>query len=488
MRVSQNFNIHLSILLNIKTMLFSILFAFCYKKSVTIAFQYDSTTFHQFGLLAGGVYNFSINLDHSDLESIRLLMLVFNSEQYRQYFRDRYRGSIPLENCTYQHESIQMEEIELINGQTKFVTNQVSEKNVYSFVLQHCDNLEAKKTDTYQAELVLVNPNNQHLDYREIPSLTTLPIMITMFLLVVLGFSILVIMKKRYAHLIHYFIITCGIIYIFSLIFDYLGFNHMQKSDSHSYYDMFQIICHYFYMSLLFSIIILASAGWYLMSTRVSKKLLVSSIVTVFIFFAAVFIQQYSNLSIWSILVLIIEFTSIVGVFVIFVKNVKSTRRRIKAHLFAIQRQGIKITSTPIYKKYQIFFHFLIIILTYVFSDILVSLIMIIVSTDTWIVSIFGNILQMFIIGSLMIIYRPHEIVNEKPVQDDFESGTAVQSGAVTLEDLKTLSFNKSGIEWDETTKLVPEPIILDEVNMDQRPLTSLQDQNYDSVNQKLLQ
>jgi hypothetical protein len=92
----------------------------------------------------------------------------------------------------------------------------IPETGVFVAIVQHCSsNLSGR----YSLDVVFMNPNGQHLDSRDIPSLTVLPIMIGIFGVVLLGWIGLILLRRYRFLAIH---VCIGVIVLFHIL--YLAF------------------------------------------------------------------------------------------------------------------------------------------------------------------------------------------------------------------------------------------------------------------------
>lgn len=433
-------------------MIFLFLF---YRQHGTVPLKTRYYFYNSFGFLENATATFEFALSDDEADNARLKILMMTRKE-NQLFTAIDHSGIEVFYCD-NYTSAWMDDIILRKGERVNYTTRSKTKQVIYPLIMSCDcGLPGK----YQVDYVFDNINTL-LDYREIPSLTVFPIMLALTLAIAAATIIAQIVMKRKFLAVHYFIILMDLIYAFYLLLKFITLKHGVKSDQ---MDSFSILCEMInclFDIALFSFFIIASSGWCIMHTELTKMNLFLTILGTSLFITSIFI--YTNVDLGYYIFLIIAINVAAGCLIarqIFI-NFKNSKDLIFAHFIVIRERNIDPLTTPIYLKYKIFEVFILVTC----ASFLVMLIFILFFTyfyvDTWIGNLINCSYVLFMLIFMSVTYRPRGPNIDKYMQVDEDNEERLE---VQLEDINEVSMRTFRDEhlqkWEDGMDLPLQPKI----------------------------
>jgi hypothetical protein len=318
-------------------------------------------------------------------------------------------------------------------------------------------------TGSYTIEATFLNPDGQHLDSRDLPSLTILKVAITLFSAVFIFWTVYVFVKRRKFLPIH---VYCGLINVFYLgflIFHLFSLNAAQATDDATVFTYLRIAFEFTYDTVLFWTILVLSSGWGLLNVELTTPAIVNAIAASTVFVSASFAQFYASVDLTQVLLLFVQLGAGLWIWHLLHTNSDTAQNRVKAHLLAIQRDGIMPITTPIYQKLRIFQLFLNVAVVAFVSFLMLNVVLSVLRSQNWIVGIANNVIQFGIIIALMALYRPRRGTIDMYMQPDVDF-EGPPRGEVALEELQEFVIEAApdGMrEWEEGMNLPLQPLLV---------------------------
>jgi hypothetical protein len=333
--------------------------------------------------------------------------------------------------------------------------------DIYYVIIQACNNELAGQ---YFADVRFLNPGDQHLDSRDIPSLTVLPCVIPIFSALLTFWIVYITIKRAKFLKIH---VCFGIIvaaYIVYLAVLYVNLRQASSTDSSRAFPIYLAIVHVIYQFALYSTLIVASNGWCLLNVTNTVGGVASSAIGVAVYVIAVAIQSESSLGNWKVFVVLIEFVAIAWMVRTIAMNCGQAVLHIKAHLLVIQQEGIVPSSTPIYKKMELYSAFMYFVSLAFMMLIVINVISASLPLAFWAFRLIDNVMQLGIVTVIMWLYRPRGKNIDQYMERDERTNEERQRGEVLLEDINdfTPTAQQDGMrEWEEGMDLPLEPLVI---------------------------
>ncbi|OHS93577.1 hypothetical protein TRFO_40168 [Tritrichomonas foetus] len=465
-----------------------------------------------YGFYQKGTYSLTFANNLSNIPYVHFQALLLDPKQYTNLAKAYSFQLFNITECNYSDYYVS-NEITFSNSTSNFYTmsGSVTKKGVFYFVILNCDvkysenenpkmisytNLKSdnnnnnlndiksgnKNEGKYFLNAVLMNPNDQHLDYRLIPDLKALPILIGLFTLLLVSYIAILIYFHRKFLRIHIFLIVSCVLYIMYLSFYYTSLIHDENYDWKITLSVFK----YLYHSFLFITLLIASSGWCILHVPISWVRNIIGMIAVCVYWLPSLLMEFidttsSSRLLFLFSMMLLSLTALV--FVIY-GNMRDSQMHLNAHLYVIQQDGINPMSTPIFRKK---FIIVAIVELPILSLLFIYLVQIITSytgADQWISDIVNFIVQLLIILSAMLIYRPQGKDIDQYINAD--EGDESDRGQVRLEDLNQLQFDQDdGQEWTTDVKLPLEPILIKE-QASKTPLKSVETE-YTRIRQPLI-
>jgi hypothetical protein len=315
----------------------------------------------------------------------------------------------------------------------------------------------------YVVDATFLNPDGQHLDWRDLPSLSVLKIVIAVFSVLLFVWIGLVFLKRRTFLPIH---IYCGLInacYIGFLVFHLISLNTAQSTDDATVFTYLRVAFEFMYDVVLFATIVVASGGWGLLNVDLTLSDLAKALTSVILFIGASFAQFYVDVDITRVILLIIEIFSGVWIWYLLHANSEAAQNRIKAHLLAIRNDGIVPITTPIYQKFLIYRLFHNVAIMSFIAFLTLNIFLSIIRSPNWVVALTNNGFQFGTIATLMVLFRPRGRSIDEYMQPDVELDDQSR-GEVALDDLTGFEVADAGDgmrEWEEGMDLPLQPLVV---------------------------
>lgn len=304
---------------------------------------------HDFGYFSGGTLTFSWNLRGSG-PPIPVTMLLFKGSDYSSWKGDRSRlGDWHVcadDDCA-------------VNWSVDLTTDPVTstfripDSATYTVVVEHC---REGLTLEYYIDARFMNPDGQHLDSRYVPLLTALPILIPLFGLLLIGYSLFLRCKPqkvtgRQSSL-------CIIIasYIVVLALNEIGLTFRSKYDApetawfavgtalEGLYDIFFV-----------SFLMVCTGGWgvFNFAKRYIVEILSVSffVISYFAFYCAALLYETP---VWFFAVVrTAQAASVVWIGLTVYRNWTVVNQKFIVHLYVIHQENVRPDTTPVYAKWK---------------------------------------------------------------------------------------------------------------------------------------
>ena len=466
-------------------MLFLIITSIFYRITGKAAYYTPYIFIHDFGFYEGGSFVATImnNITHFTVgNETRLKFLALTYSQYKDFLEN---WDNDIYKCDYRDTSLKHEiDFSQIPGDTFNFT--VFNKAVYYTVILNCDYYMSNYfNDKYFVDVLFLNPNNEHLDYRDIPKLTIYQVFIGLFALILLVFIVLLIYRKRQFLKILAFIVFCCAFYILFLVFSFFGLNYARTHDEKSIWDICLTVFECLYCIFLFAFLLLVTRGWCIINIELKWNKILFDFLSVAVFFSMIFLQNNIELGLWEIIFFILEIVSMCFMVKALFDNSYYANKHIVAHLFVIRQTGIDPSTTPIQEKLKMYSNFLYSEIGILSVLVLSNLILEFVNADNWLFTMFNVAIQFFIMLISMIIFRPRgEVIDHYMKFDDDEDG---ERDEVRLDDLDGFSSNNcGGTQWHSGMNLPLQPILVGEEVSNRPMFRGKNETNYTSIEEPL--
>jgi hypothetical protein len=258
-----------------------------------------------------------------------------------------------------------------------------------------------------------------------------------------------------------------GIHFCFVLIL-YLVINEValqrgQTSDDYNGWWIGLVVVDCIYEFMLFSTLIIASSGWCLLHVQLTRWHFLHALCSVAIFVAMTAVQNYVEMGLWQILVLVVQIAAIVWALRNIRANTEDAIHHVRAHLLVITNSGIDPTTTPIYNKQKLYQFMLWGIATAVLVILFVNLLFSLLSAVNWVVGLGNNMIQLVILAFVLFLYRRNDMKIDRYMQTD-EEIEGIGRDEVLLEDLDSVSLTngRTGLkQCNDGMQLPLEPIVV---------------------------
>jgi hypothetical protein len=407
-----------------------------------------------FGFYKGGLLNVSLcNLPGN--QSYAVDLRVFTLPQYFSWL-ESHADDITDHVCS---------DPDAIDNWTLTLTSElvtrlfiIPDKDVYYVIIQSC---VPEFPGHYYVDATFLNPNGQHLDYRDIPSLSVLPVAIPAFSLLFLFWCVYIFIKRSKFLAIHICLGVIVIFYILYLVFSEVTLKRAQETDEATASSIWLKVFQAFYDFTLFSTLIIATSGWCLLNVDVALRDLGISLAGVAVFVTLIFVQVEIDMGLWALAIFFGQLFAICLLMAQIWRSTSAAEKVIKAHLLVIQNDGILPSSTPIYQK---LIHYQILLYVVGLSFLLVMLTNVNLSffgAPNWLGRLVDNLIQFGILATVMYLYRPRGETIDRYMRRDDGQGEREE---VLLDDLEGLAptERRNGMrEWEDGMDLPLEPLLV---------------------------
>jgi hypothetical protein len=412
-----------------------------------------------FGFLPNGIANDTFSLDSPETRSSHILVHLYTRSEFIDFELNPY---LDTDNCSDPRFNSGWNFSLILTSQSSPLPPQIaSSKAVIIPVILHCS-YSSGPPASYSVTQLYDNIESR-LDYRELPNLTMLPILIGVWGAALVGWTAFAMHKKRRPELIHICVTSLGIIFLITLILTFAWYKHADKSDSGTTAMVFCIIFEALFWTLLFIFLIVASSGWGVIVSNLTRSKLVKTVAGSIGLTAAVYIVRYVYLGLWILLVLVV--VAAAGYFVALevLDNTGYAQTEVKAHLLVIFRDGIDPTTTPVYEKYRTYGRFVSFAAGTAIALAAVVVFMMFADVPHWIELLVFYLFTIALLAVVGYLYRPRgEAVDRYFRVDDDDEG---DRQAIQLDDLN--DFDVSGSQgqgklrpWDGEA-LPPRPVLV---------------------------
>lgn len=418
-----------------------------------------------FGFLGGGSYNMTLTAPRSHLNIAYRAYLMKS-----RYFLEFQINGMFSDLCDFIPNGAEGDSANFIRSEIfNFSLNKeynwftpINHDAILTSTIARCENSQKYQEDI-GVDAYFMNPNGQHLDSRDVPTLTVIPISLAIFGLMLVAYIIASVINHRKWIGLYFFIIVIDILYIIYLVMYYVVLRKASVSDVTSKWKYPLLVFQYFHYVILFTTIFVTVRGWGLLNVEITWQIILHNFIVIALFFAVMFIQAEINLGYYAILTVAIEVGILAWMVLVFNQNYKESHMHLFAHMFVINQEGYDPQTTPIFKKYRLFQIFITLMSSALLIYIMTYIVMLFINAPDWIDNLFSNLMQMFILGSLMVVYRPMGEKIDRYFRPDFDDTDDDQNrGEIGLEDISSFDpKNTSGRQWEEGMNLPLEPIVI---------------------------
>jgi hypothetical protein len=333
------------------------------------------------------------------------------------------------------------------------------EQQVYTVVVQHCSEDHGGR---YSIDARFMNSDGQHLDFRQIPSLTVLLVVIPVFSALLCPWLVCVCLKRRKFSGIHAYLAVINFFYVLFLVFHRISLGIAQRTDDATVWLSLRIVFECSYGVALLSTLVVGSRGWGLLNVHIGIKTLVASVVGASLFVASCFPQICVAVAGWEVLVLVVEVVSLFWIWRLIAANAAEAQNHIKAHLLVIRNSGIVPSTTPISQKFLLYRVLMWIGGAAIFTFVTLNVFMATMNSLDWVIALVNNLIQLATICVLMFLHRPRGTSVDQFMQPDVaEDGR--QRDEVLLEDLDGFHVQDAAEgtrDWEEGMNLPLQPLV----------------------------
>ncbi|OHS96608.1 hypothetical protein TRFO_37183 [Tritrichomonas foetus] len=427
--------------------MFSLLFTIVsYRIGVTVHGPYATHTGLQFGFEKGSKYEMKLSNPSSDM--VFGLMTKKEVSEYSWF----YITGVDQKIC---HGESSLAKIQTFAGagNVTVLSGTIPEKGVYTPFYYGC-------VPTYQFYIEVDFKNgDSNLDYRYKPLLFTNPLFIALF-----GILLILWLINWFTHFtlevkIHFLLTACFALAVL-LRGLYYGFLNDTKKNGfvsnsvyYSYYA-FDIVNTLFILATL----LFAASGWCI----ITKHLQINQMVIPGIFGALFVLGNALNLfldvGLWNALIGIVTIACLAVYVYYLVKYINDVAFNISAHLYVIKNSGIEPKSTPIYTKYKMFKFYRISLMTFCTMYIICIIIETFFGSILWLPTFAYDFTYFTFYVMLFFIFMMRQ--RRKNGYLIFEEGEAEEFSQQDLESINQVDLD-GGREWDESTPLPPQPMVI---------------------------
>jgi hypothetical protein len=331
---------------------------------------------------------------------------------------------------------------------------------IYQTIIRHC----SLASGTYNVDCVFLNPGNQHLDARDVPFLTFLPIAIPGFGALLVLWIALILIRRSGFHRIYVLVGSIILLYIVFLVFSQVALARVRDTGIESVWWELRHALEYVYEVLLFSFLVVASTGWPLLAIRLRPCAVIASVIAVVHFLGSFVLQVSLAIVGWQYVNIVVQMASLIWILRTIARNTKAAGRYVKAHLLVIRNSGIAPSTTPIFQKYVLYRRFLSVIGFTFLAFLALNLTLAALRAANWVVSVVKMVVQCAIMCILMFLYRPRGAEFDRYFGPDVV-GEGMERGKVLLEDLDSFAIDggpEDGMkDWEEGMRLPLQPVVI---------------------------
>ena len=421
-----------------------LLFSFlCFKQKDVV----DSAVYFpgSFGFLKNGSYNFDFAFSNYSNQNDQFYIFFLTKPEYRKV---TVLNSANFSSCNYFHSAKNLSFN--INNSTKNINGTISDKETYIIEFLYCSH-----PHKYAYTLSFKNPNT-FLDSREIPCLTIYPISMALSAILLVSWVAYHFYKKRMHGTMYWISCSAVLTYIFHLLFEYIALSVESKKDTGNSAEYFSKFIDVLNDSYFISIIILISTGYGYVDIKLKKEDIAFIVVLPLALFSLSAISNYTSAGMTGFFYICIFILGCTIIYHIY-KFVKTSEKKVMAHMLVVSRRGIDPESTPLKEKLANFHKILLYAGTAALCVFMSSILSVCIDVDRYSAEIVDFILHMVLLVGLLLMYQPkaipHENVDVGGDQETFD-----------LDDLDNVSSNlramkpEEQMKWEPGTPLPREP------------------------------
>jgi cbb3-type cytochrome oxidase subunit 3 len=414
-----------------------------------------------FGLLQNGTATFTFALEKPVVQSsFRFIVHLFSYAEYLDFDLD---PNIYDENCDSARLTSSWNFTFPLSPVTSPFTRveTAGTKTVIVPVVFHCNHSNA---DDANYKLTIVYDNIVTLlDYRELPNLTMIPVVIGVWSAAFLAWLVFSFIRIHGFVRVHGFLTLLAFLFLVTLALTFLWYRHADHSDSDDGWLYANISVEGFFWANVFFFLAVASSGWGAIVTRLTRAKVARSAVTAVVLIGSIYVMRYAPLGLWGLFLLLSLGMACYFFFREVYENTQYAQTEIKAHLLVISNSGIDPTTTPVYAKYMRYVSFLALAVAVALGIGILTLVLAFVDAAHWIELLVFYVFTMVFLGMVAWLYRPRGEKLDRYMLPDEEDNADRQ--AIQLEDLSGFDVGKvaggEAAAWDGESPLPPQPKLI---------------------------
>ena len=307
--------------------------------------------------------------------------------------------------------------------------------------------LMCNSTNKYSYSLSFRNPDT-FLDARAIPCLVLYPVTMSITGVLIIGWIVYHLIKKRSRDVMYWITTSSVLIYILHLLFEYVDLLVESKKDTGNAAEYFAQFIDIINDSYYVAIVILVSTGYGFIQIELKKHDIISMTVLPLSLFSLATLSKYSSSALAGLTYMSIFLIACALIYDVY-KYVKLSEKKVMAHMLVVSRRGIDPNSTPLKEKLRVI-HNILMYTGAAISCILISMIVsACVDIDRYVYEIFDFIIHFILLSVLLWMYRPKTIpFGNVDVQGDQET--------FDLDDLDNVSSSLKALKPNEKSKWEP--------------------------------
>lgn len=338
----------------------------------------------------------------------------------------------------------------------------ISIPGVYKTIFYTCRQAFSK----YDISIVFQNPlSNLSADIQ--PCLISKPIMIGIFLILIILWIINWAKNFTTRNNLHIFI-SISLFFNFAFqIIEYFEVRHKDKHNFHTILTEIKMILFIFSKVTLFSVLLMASKGWKVISESIKKsQIVLSFLLSLLTIFPLTLLENYSLMN-YEIPVMLVSAFFMAFYLRELISSINTAIINVYAHLYVISKSGIDATTTPIYYKSKMFYalswsiiiYFLVISLRMIFSQIFYI--------PYYALELFKELLDILVFSTIMWFFRLHRkqmndylMVPNSPSSDEVPAEVSKNEVKLFKEQISSLSSGSK--KWEDGDALPLQPIVME--------------------------
>jgi hypothetical protein len=360
---------------------------------------------HDFGYFSGGTLTFSWNLRHPTAP-IPVTMLLFKSSDYSNWKSDRSRLNdwhvCAAEDCAVNWS------VDLTSDPVT-ATFPIPDSATYTVIVEHC---QEGLTSEYYIDAQFMNPDGQHLDSRHVPLLTALPILIPLFGLLVMGYSLFLRCKTRKVARTQLCLCIVIASYVVVLTLSEIGLTFRSKYDAaETPWFAVETVLEGLYDIFFLSFLMVCAGGWgvFNLEKRYILEILSVSlfIISYFVFYCAALLYETP---LWFFAIVgIVQGASLVWIGLTVYRNWKTVNQKLIAHLYVIHQDNVRPDTTPPYTKWKEYGTTMFVYLSVALAFDVVNVLWLVIR-QWWLGRVLKNVVHFISFGVFAVAHRDRRL------------------------------------------------------------------------------